>query len=93
MPLLTVADQPDQAAGPVASFYGVPAVKPLFAAFSLTFFVSALSSTQSALLNREMDFRSLELRQILSYAAGAVIGGNAGAALARRYPGQLAGEI
>jgi O-antigen/teichoic acid export membrane protein len=60
--------------GPVAAFYGQPAVKPLFAAFSITFLVTALSSTQSALLSREMNFRSLELRQMLSYGAGAIVG-------------------
>jgi O-antigen/teichoic acid export membrane protein len=60
--------------GPIASFYGDPAVKPLFAVFSLSFFVTALSSTHQALLTREMNFRSLELRQMLSYAAGAVVG-------------------
>jgi O-antigen/teichoic acid export membrane protein len=60
--------------GPVADFYGEPAVQPLFAAFSVTFFVTALASTHGALLNREMNFRSLELRQMLSYIAGAVVG-------------------
>ena len=61
-------------AGPVAGFYGEPDVKPLFQAFSLTFVVTALSSTQVALLNREMSFRTLELRQMASYAVGAVVG-------------------
>jgi O-antigen/teichoic acid export membrane protein len=61
-------------AGPAASFYGEPEVKPLFAAFSVTFFVTALSSVQVALLSREMNFRSLELRQMLSYVAGAIVG-------------------
>ena len=61
-------------AGPVAGFYGEPDVKPLFAAFSVTFVVTALSSTQVALMNREMDFRRLELRQMASYAIGAVVG-------------------
>lgn len=61
-------------AGPAASFYGEPKVKPLFAAFSITFLVTALSSTQAALLSREMNFRSLELRQMISYVAGAVVG-------------------
>ena len=56
--------------GPVASFYHTPDVQPLFAVFSLTFFVTALSATNSALLSREMNFRSLELRQMLSYLAG-----------------------
>src|SRR5581483_4415920 len=62
------------ASGPVAQFYGQPAVKPLFQAFSVAFLVTSLSSTQSALLSREMNFRSLELRQMISYAAGAVVG-------------------
>ncbi len=61
-------------AGPVASFFGEPAVKPLFMAFSATFLVTALASTQSALLSRDMNFRSLELRQILAYGAGAIVG-------------------
>ena len=61
-------------AGPVASFFGEPKVKPLFAAFSISFFVTSLSSTQVALLSREMNFRSLELRQMISYVAGAVVG-------------------
>jgi O-antigen/teichoic acid export membrane protein len=60
--------------GPAASFYGEPAVKPLFAVFSLSFVVTALSSTQSALLTREMDFRSLEIRRMASFGVGAVVG-------------------
>lgn len=61
-------------AGPIASFYHQPDVKPLFMAFSVTFLVTALSATHSALLTREMNFRSLELRQLLSYLVGAVVG-------------------
>ncbi len=60
--------------GPIASFYHTPDVKPLFAVFSLTFFVTALSATHSALLSRDMNFRSLELRQMLSYASGGAVG-------------------
>ena len=60
--------------GPIADFYRDPSVQPLFAVFSLTFFVTALSSTHIALLSREMNFKTLELRQMLSYAAGAVVG-------------------
>jgi O-antigen/teichoic acid export membrane protein len=59
---------------PVAAFYGEPAVQPLFAALSLTFVVTALGTTQSALLNREMDFKSLELRMMAGGAAGGAIG-------------------
>jgi O-antigen/teichoic acid export membrane protein len=46
----------------VADFYGTPQVEPLFAALSVVFLVSSLSSVQANLLIREMDFRSLELR-------------------------------
>jgi O-antigen/teichoic acid export membrane protein len=60
--------------GPVAAFYGEPEVKPLFAALSLSFLVTALGTTQTALLNREMDFRSLELRMMGGTAAGGVVG-------------------
>ena len=60
--------------GPVASFYGEPEVKPLFAALSLSFLVTALGTTQVALMNREMDFRSLELRMMAGTMAGGVVG-------------------
>lgn len=61
-------------AGPIARFYGEPQVRPLFAAFSLSFVVTAVSSTQAALLTREMDFRTLELRRMVATAFGAVVG-------------------
>lgn len=61
-------------AGPIAGFYGEPRVQLLFAAFSITFLLSALRTTQNALLRREMDFRSLELRTMGGYLAGAVAG-------------------
>ena len=60
--------------GLVADFYGEPGVQPLFAALSLSFFITALATVQSALLTREMDFRSLELRQIAGTLVGAVVG-------------------
>jgi O-antigen/teichoic acid export membrane protein len=62
------------ASWPVASFYGEPEVQPLFAALSTTFLLSSLGTTQNALLNRELDFRSLELRMMGGTAAGAVVG-------------------
>jgi O-antigen/teichoic acid export membrane protein len=66
--------------GPIASFYGEPEVKPLFTALSLSFLVTALGTTQTALLNRDMDFRSLELRMMGGTAAGGVVGITAAAA-------------
>jgi O-antigen/teichoic acid export membrane protein len=62
------------AAPVVADFFGEPDVAPLFAAFSLSFVVTSLASTQSALLIREMNFKSLELRKMASYGAAAVVG-------------------
>jgi O-antigen/teichoic acid export membrane protein len=60
--------------GPLAAFYGEPEVQPLFIALSIGFFVTALGTTQSALLAREMEFRRLELRQIAATLVGAVAG-------------------
>jgi O-antigen/teichoic acid export membrane protein len=60
--------------GPVASFYGEPKVKGLFAALSLTFVVTALGTTQRALLTREMNFRSLEVRALAATLAGGAVG-------------------
>ena len=60
--------------GPVASFYGQPEVQPLFAAMSLTFLVASVSSTQMALLTRDMNFRTLELRKMAAAVASAAVG-------------------
>jgi O-antigen/teichoic acid export membrane protein len=61
-------------AGPLAAFYGESEVRPLFIALSVGFFVSALGTTQSALLVRDMQFRILELRQIAATIVGAATG-------------------
>jgi O-antigen/teichoic acid export membrane protein len=61
-------------AGPLASFYGEPDVESLFAVLSIGFFVTALGSTHSALLVREMRFNLLELRQIAATIVGAITG-------------------
>lgn len=60
--------------GPLAVFYGEPAVKSLFAAMSLSFLISAVASTQAALLAREMNFKSLEVRKIGAAIASATVG-------------------
>jgi O-antigen/teichoic acid export membrane protein len=73
-------------AGPLANFYHEPAVRPLFIAASLGFLVSCLGSTHSALLMRAMDFRQLELRQIIA----TVIGGAAGVSIALMHFGAWA---
>jgi O-antigen/teichoic acid export membrane protein len=60
--------------GPLASFYGEQEVQALFAAVSIGFLMSALGTTHSALLVRDMRFRRLEIRQILATAVGAAVG-------------------
>jgi O-antigen/teichoic acid export membrane protein len=60
--------------GPVAAFYGEPAVQPLLATLSISFVVTAIGTTQNAILVREMDFRSLELRDMGATVAGAAVG-------------------
>jgi len=62
----------------VARFFSNPAVEPLFAATAVSALLYGFASTQIALLTRELNFRSLELRTI--YAT--VIGGVAAVALA-----------
>ena len=61
-------------AGPLASFYGEAEVEPLFAVLSIGFLVTALGSTHSALLVRDMRFNLLELRQIAATIVGAAAG-------------------
>jgi O-antigen/teichoic acid export membrane protein len=62
----------------VADFFSTPAVSHLFAVTSILFLITAFSSTQIALLTREMRFRSLQLREM----AGTVLGGVVGVVLA-----------
>lgn len=58
----------------VADFYGEPAVRPLFAALSLSFVLTALGMTHGQLLVRELDYRRLELRTMAGTLAGAAAG-------------------
>jgi O-antigen/teichoic acid export membrane protein len=60
--------------GQVAAFFGHPEVKHLFVALSFGFMLTGLSSTQNAVLTRELRFRTLQIRQIVSTLAGAVTG-------------------
>jgi O-antigen/teichoic acid export membrane protein len=60
--------------GAVAGFYHEPAVRPLFAALSLSFVVTALGMTHGQLLVRELDYRRLELRTMAGTLAGAIAG-------------------
>ena len=57
----------------VAAFYREPQVGPVLVALASCFVLTALSSTQKALLTRDMDFRALELRQIAATLVAAVV--------------------
>lgn len=56
----------------VAGFYGDQQVQPLFAVISFDFLLCALSQVQQALLVRDMDFKSLELRSMAGVVVGAL---------------------
>ena len=59
---------------PIADLYGEPRVQPLFAAFSFVLPLTAFGIVQAALLTRELQFRTLELRTIVATAAGCAAG-------------------
>jgi O-antigen/teichoic acid export membrane protein len=61
-------------AEPVAAAYRQPGVAPLLAVFSLNFLLSALGSTQGSLLVRELRFRSLEVRTLVSAVVAVATG-------------------
>jgi O-antigen/teichoic acid export membrane protein len=62
------------AASPVvAAFYGEPQVTPVFAVLATTFAITALGATPAALLERRMDFRNLELRQMQAVTVAAAV--------------------
>jgi len=54
----------------VADFFSTPAVTPLFRACASLAFLYSLTVTQTAILTREMDFRSLEIRTVVATLAG-----------------------
>src|SRR5918911_2934211 len=58
----------------VARLFSTPAVAPLFAVTSIIFLITSISATQIALLTREMQFRSLQLREMAGAATGGVVG-------------------
>jgi O-antigen/teichoic acid export membrane protein len=67
-------------AGPMAALYDEPRVESLFVLISPIFVLTALGSTHTALLNREMDFKSLEIRMMVGTLIGAVVGVSAAVA-------------
>jgi O-antigen/teichoic acid export membrane protein len=64
---------------PLADLYHQPEVQPLFAVISVTFLLTALGATQGALLIRNLAFRSLELRTLISTVTALAVGISAAA--------------
>jgi O-antigen/teichoic acid export membrane protein len=58
---------------PLAAFFGEPAVRPLFAAVSTGFVVTALGRAHAALYLRDMAFRAISVRTIAATVAGGIV--------------------
>jgi PST family polysaccharide transporter len=74
------------AAGPVASFFGEPALRAMIVVLAFSFIIQSLGITQSALLVRRMEFRGLEVREM----GATLVGGAVGIAVALRGGGAWA---
>jgi O-antigen/teichoic acid export membrane protein len=59
---------------PISRFYGEPAVRPLFAVLAFSFVVTSLGTTQRALLMRDMNFKSLEVRLMVGSIIAGIVG-------------------
>jgi len=57
-------------AGPAAAFFQEPRVAPVIQALAVVCLVQALCSTAGALLQRELDFKSVQLATVGAYALG-----------------------
>jgi O-antigen/teichoic acid export membrane protein len=57
---------------PIAAFYSTPMVQPVTALMSCNFLLFSLGTTQTALLTRRMEFRSLEVRNLAGLVLGSV---------------------
>jgi O-antigen/teichoic acid export membrane protein len=59
--------------GLVADFFGEPEVERLFAVTSLCFVLASLSVTHRALLLRRLEYRTLEIREMVSLVVGGAV--------------------
>lgn len=62
------------AAGPVAALFGEPRLVPILRWLSITFIFGGLSSTQMAILQRELVFKSLAARSLAATLVGGIVG-------------------
>ena len=61
-------------AGVVAAFFNEPRLAPVLRWLSISFIVIALSSTQIAILQRELAFKNLAARSLTAVVAGGIVG-------------------
>jgi O-antigen/teichoic acid export membrane protein len=62
------------ASGLIATFFEEPRLAPVLRWLSLTFILSALSSTQIAILQRNLAFKSMAARSLVATVIGGVVG-------------------
>ncbi len=62
------------ASGLIASFFHEPRLTPVLHWLSITFLISALSSTQVAILQRKLAFKSLAVRSLAATTVGGAVG-------------------
>lgn len=70
--VMTVATM--AASGWIASFFGEPRLAPVLRWLSLGFVISALRSTQTAILQRKFAFKTLAARSMIAQTLGGVLG-------------------
>jgi PST family polysaccharide transporter len=58
----------------IAAFYQKPELKPILIVLSLNFFLASFTIIQQAILMREMDFRSLMIRDITAVIVAGIVG-------------------
>ncbi len=61
-------------AAPLSIIVAQPALAPIIAVLSLNFLITSLSSVQLALLRRELRFRSLAIRRVISGIIAGIVG-------------------
>jgi len=60
--------------GTIAGIYNEPRLSKVVAWLSFSFLIGAFSSTQQAILRRNMDFKSLTMRTLIASVVGGIIG-------------------
>jgi PST family polysaccharide transporter len=61
-------------AGVAANFFNEPSLTPVIRWLSLTFIISSFNSVQSALFYKQLDFKLLAIRSLISSFFGAIVG-------------------